>query len=238
MRPGQKVRKTPGTDWGVRVIEPGFPTAGGGWWDDFGAIGCCVGAYQGRGAANYATSLINLANPGVNDLVAILGPPAWNAIQGWFNFALLGTAFDTGLIPAADQSWSLLIQYANETVAWRSPMGVVNAGANTRFLVNSVRPVPGNQVGYGNGGLVVQAPQLLTGNLGVAGNQGYRNGIADGGPIGVWGGASVLPIYVGAQNLVGAINGPTGADVWAASVYSCTLTAPQMLAVATNMAAL
>lgn len=239
MRPGQKVRKTPGASFGVKVVEPGFPSAAGGWWDDFGdpAIAACVvGAYQGRNAANYLTSLVNLPNPGVNDLVELGGgPPGWNPAQGWFNFLALARCFDTGLIPATDQSWSMLVQYDN-VIGINGILAGSGPGINLYFFLQPSRGGAG--VAYANGNFVQVAPPLATGNVGVAGNQGYRNGVADGGAIGPWALPNSIAIYLGAMNWMGAPLLHIDADIWAAAIYNCTLTAPQMLAVAGNMAAL
>lgn len=233
---GQKNLTVPGPDWGLQVTEPGFPSVAGGWWDDFGAIGCCVGAYQGKAAANYAASLVNLANPGVNDLIEIGGgPPGWNAVQGWFNLLALGRCLDTGLVPAADQSWSFLVQVANGVVNDRVPIGGGTA-VNRQMAINAL--FGGARVRYSNGGNLDVVPALPTGNLGIAGATGYRDGAADPGVIPVWIGGTIFSIYVGALNRAGAALALWDGDIWAASVYSCVLTAPQMAAVEAWMAAI
>ena len=50
----------------ISVLHAG--RLGGGWWDDDGAIGCCVGAWQPKGAASYAASLLDLSGNG-NDVI-------------------------------------------------------------------------------------------------------------------------------------------------------------------------
>jgi hypothetical protein len=233
LRPGKKQHVDPGPDWGVRVIEPGpQAAAGGGWWDDFGAIGCCVGAWAGRGAANYAASLLDLSGNGNNLTEIGGGPPAWNAVQGWFNFVALNRCLDTGIIPAS--GWSLLIQYANAPVNNSFNIGQKDHG-NTWFAISPNRAAG---VVYCSGGIVTVAPGLATGNLGIAGQQGYRNGAADGAPTPAWAGPTTQSVYIGAFNNNGAAASWSAADIWAASLYNCILTAPQMLAVATGMAAL
>lgn len=42
-----------------------------------------IGAYQSRGAASYAASLVNLANPGLHDLVSGATAPGWSTETGW-----------------------------------------------------------------------------------------------------------------------------------------------------------
>jgi hypothetical protein len=97
----------------------------------------------------------------------------------------------------------------------------------------------GTRVNYANGGNLNVIPQLLAGNLGVAGNQGYRNGAPDGGAIGGYTAPPVQPAYIGCYNNQGA-GGASRiiADIQALVLYDCTLTAPQVALVAAAMAAL
>jgi len=71
-----------------RILSPTFqPNSqakkAGGWWlaggidpDD------CIAAYQPKGAASYAASKVNLANPGTYDLTNG-NDPSWSADNGW-----------------------------------------------------------------------------------------------------------------------------------------------------------
>jgi hypothetical protein len=72
----------------------------------------------------------------------------------------------------------------------------------------------------------------------VAGNTGYRNGAADPGAIGAWTGAAVSAVYICAINDAGVPTFFTSAYIQALAIYDCTLTAPQVAAVAAAMAAL
>lgn len=72
-----------------RVFSPTFQpksqaaaVASGTWWDLNGTIASCVAAYQPKGAADYAASLVNLANAGTNDLTGT-NAPTWDATSGW-----------------------------------------------------------------------------------------------------------------------------------------------------------
>ena len=74
--------------------------------------------------------------------------------------------------------------------------------------------------------------------LGVAGNQGYRNGVADGVVIAGHANVPVWPVWIGAMNESGALSGPLDFYCQALALYDCTLTAAQVLAVSTAMALL
>ena len=54
------------------------------WWLSGGiAAANCIVAYQPKGAADYATSKVNLANPGTLNLTDPTNYPAWSASNGW-----------------------------------------------------------------------------------------------------------------------------------------------------------
>lgn len=191
--------------------------------------------WQARGAPDYATSLLDKV--GSADLVEGNEEVPWDEVNGWGFVAAAAQYFDTGLIPANDQSWSVFVQYANATVDGLA-VGSVEFGIGRITL----RPLSGGgNVNYGNGnGEIVVAPQLATGNIGVAGAQGYRNGIAEGGALPAYGGVPTLSIAIGARNdlapppslfitagirAVGIREGPP-------------LTAPEVAALAAAMAAI
>lgn len=217
MRPGQKVFKSPGPAFGVKVVEPGFPSAAGGWWDDFGNVppGCCVAAYQAKGAASLAASYIDLSGTGNN-----CGPgvaPAWAAGIGW-SFNGVNQFLVTGVIPGA--TYSFIIQYAN-AVGFGVICGSLDAG-NTRFYVI---PVWVPWVGWRWGGAFLQTvPQLPTGNLAETPQNGFRNGVVD--PVlGGWAGVSTRDVYIGCFNNIGVPAAYQQCDVIAKAIYSCDITA-------------
>lgn len=234
-----------------RVNAPAFGTEvvviGGApppdWWDPNVAGLCVVAAYRAintpgnpwtNDAPNvYADTLVNNANPGVFNLVEGNGAVPWAIGTGW-SFLGAGAAqwLDTGVVPGTT-GWSMLVQFAN-TVGSGVVAGQYNTIAGTQFEIWPWN-FP-NRVQYGNGFNFVVPPSLLTGNLGMGGFQGYRNGIADGGPIPGWSGPTPRSVYIGCRNGV-APNWYTG-DVESVAIYNCTLTAPQMLAVATAMSQL
>lgn len=209
------------------------------WWNPDGATpggigGTCVGAYQAKSAASYAASLSNLANPGTNDLTEGNGAVPWAALTGWGFINAAAQYFKPGTVPQS--TWSMLVQYANSSpvlIGNYYLCGIINAGR-----VIAMRPYrTGNAVSYRNGGDLDVSPALLTGNLGMAGQTGYRNGASEG-AIPVGGGVNAGAIFLGCVSNAGAPIWHIEAQIWAYVLYNTTLTAPQMLARATAMAAL
>lgn len=86
--------------------------AGGGWWDLYGTITNCVWAYQPKGAASYAASKVNLANPGTYDATEVIQPP-WSSDKGWYNFNSNSSYLLTGYNIPLNQTHSLIARYAN-----------------------------------------------------------------------------------------------------------------------------
>lgn len=200
------------------------------WWEAGGAGGA-VFAYQPKGATDLTDSYVNLVNPGTNNAAPGVAP-TWNVTDGWiFN----GTTqfLTTGVTPANNQTWSMLIQFTNgPAVGPRALAGSVTIGTTIfRVLIAAT----GN-VAYSNGGTLVVAPNITAGNLGVAGNRGYRNGIAEGANIVAWGGGAAASIYIGCFNNNGATSSFTNANIQAIVVYNNVLSADQVLAVADRMA--
>lgn len=204
------------------------------WWDPDGEGLCVWAAYQPKGALSFAASLIDLSGNG-NDAGDPGGAatPGWNTVNGW-TFDGLADYLTTTFVPQNDQSQSVLVQYTNVTNAGDVCGCRTTVPAQFRIIPDST-----GTVRYQNGAAsVAVAPQLAAGNLGIAGNQGYRNGAADGGALAAWGGASTFALYIGARNRAGAADAFCAAYVTAIAIYDCVLTAGQMLNVATAMAAL
>jgi len=227
-RPGQRI-------WyigeGVQIIHP-RAEAGADWWDPNGDGLCIWAAYQPKGAANQAASYTDLSGNGNNAGVGVA--PTWDAVNGWvFNGA--NQYLTTTFVPQNDQSQSVIVQFTG-AAAQGCLAGMYDLGTNSAFRVYGVWVVAAT-LRYANGVSINVAPPLAAGNLGVAGNAGYRNGVADGGAIGAWAGPTVVPLYIGCVNQGGPTHYFDG-EIQALAIYDCTLTAPQMAAVAAAMAAL
>ena len=86
--------------------------------------------------------------------------------------------------------------------------------------------------------LGVASPALAVGVLAVAGQQGYRNGVAEGTPCDAWDTVSDKPIYILCRNNNGTPGSIFTGTIAAVAIYSSALSAAQVAAVSAAMAAL
>jgi hypothetical protein len=183
--------------------------------------------YQPKGAASLAASYTDLSGSGHDAGVGVA--PAWDAVNGWkFN----GTSqyLTTTFVPDTDQSQTALVQFSNVTNDGR--LFAFRAANDRRFWI--IPDTGGNTVGYANGDEIEKGPLLAAGNLAVAGSEGYRNGAAESITIPGWGGEAGA-VFIGAQ-VAGFKH--IAAYIQAIAFYASTLTAAQVLTLATEMAAL
>lgn len=231
-RPGQHIYY-PGS--GVRVVQPGGAAAVP-WYLSGGiAAANCLAAYTPKGAASLAASYDNNAAPGngLADGTYDAAPgtaPTFNAATGW-TFNGRTQYLLTGLTPAS--GYSMLFRLSN--VGNEGRIGSYGEGSS-RFYI---RPSDGSgNLWYGNGGYLVVAPNLVSGVVGTAGQQGYRNGVADGSAIGAWDVVNPCALVIGACNANTVLSWFLAASIQALVVYNITITAVQVLAVSVAMAAL
>ena len=202
-----------------------------GWWVVPGKA--CVAAYQPKGAADYASSKINLATPGVNDAVEGVAP-AWAAATGW-TFNGINMTLDAGaLVPAA--GWGLAVRVANRVLpSGNRAISGANMGVWNRFGVGSNADT---RVQYADGGQANGVVGALGVNaiLAVSGNAGYLNGIFEV-AIGAWTIAGGWTLTIGSHWGV-YTNVYYAGDIVALSLYSSVLTAGEIAALSARMAAL
>jgi len=219
-----------------RVLTFGFPgsirvqTGGGGapgWWEAAGVTPWA--AYAAKGAANQAASYTDLTGNGNDAGVGVA--PTWDSTNGWiFN----GTTqyLTTTFVPQSDQSQSAFVQFTTKTGVERM-FGAEDAmGA---FTIRNRATLVAYYNGFGAGSA---APTLTAGNLGIAGAQGYRDGVANGGALPAWGGACAQAVYIGCENLNGAALNFTAYYCQYFILYDVALTAPQAALIAAAMAAI
>ena len=101
-----------------RTFSPTFQpksqavAAAGGWWLSGGiAAADCIVAYQPKGAASYAASKVNLANPGTYDGTDG-NAPTWDAVNGW-TFDGSDDSIITGYKPTGTQVQSVIIRFSD-----------------------------------------------------------------------------------------------------------------------------
>lgn len=185
---------------GVDISEP--PKSEALWYDPNGAFATDGGhlyAWRAQnspgtiwpgGPANYAATLTDQASGVV--LLEGNGAVPWGAATGWGFVTIALQYFDTGLVPANDQSWSMFIQYANDTSNDARLAGKNDGGVSRIFQVRIRQGA--NIMQPANGAQTPIAPHLATGNYGVSGDVGCRNGVTEG-AIGIWGGGFGL-VYI------------------------------------------
>jgi hypothetical protein len=77
----------------------------------------CVAAYQAKGAADYATSKVNLANPGTHDLIDGTSAPAFDTATGWtFDGATTYLVSDLGSNNIGEGNGSFIARYSGLVV--------------------------------------------------------------------------------------------------------------------------
>lgn len=203
----------------------------GNWWDPDNEGLCIYQAQQPKGAVSFAASLLDISGTGNNagDPGGVATPP-WDAVNGW-KFDGIADYLTTTFVPQNDQSQTVIVQFTNVTNL--GYLCGVSVGGGRRL---TIRPDSGGGTGvrYENGGAVLVVPALLAGNLALAGDRGYRNGVAEGAAMAAWGAPIVLTLTIGARS--GAIWGAVYVQAFA--IYDCTLTAPQLLSIANAMALL
>lgn len=197
------------------------------WWDPLGGNLCVWAAYQPKGAADLASSYLDLSGNGNSTGPGVA--PAWDAVNGWTFDG--GTQYlVTTFTPQVDQSQSMVVQFTN--------------AADNQTLCGSYNPAAGfliqnfaTNVVYHNGASVFVLPVLLSGNLCVAGSFGYRNGVLDAvGIANLW--TAPFAVYIGALNLAGAPAQFSQASIQALAIYDCILDGPTVALIAAAMAAL
>jgi hypothetical protein len=200
----------------------------------------CIAAYTPKGAANLAASYDNNAAPanglsdGTWDASASVAP-THDPSTGW-GFDGATQYLTTGLVPSS-VGWSMLVRYVSVAfdVAYIIVCGSYDADFH-RFYLGSY--FDGVGVAYGDDGSVIVYPILEAGVLGLAGAQGFRDGISDGSAIVTCVAPTTLPIYVGACNAQGSPDNWFTGSISALAIYNRVLIDAEMLAVSNAMAAL
>ena len=186
-------------------------------------------AYQPKGAANYVASLTNLCNPGTYDASAGAAP-SWAAATGW-TFAANAYLIEGG--PNLADNTTIMVQYA----AVPAPADAYLAGAYSGVVYGIIPWYAGTVRYWGGTGSVSKTPELAAGNLCIAGNALYRNGVAEGAP-GIGSGRPPLAPYIAALNLGGSAGLFCACRITAYARVQSVLDAPAVAALAAAMAAL
>jgi len=199
-----------------------------GWWVVAGKT--CVAAYQPKGAASYAASLSNLANPGIYDAAEGV-QPGWAGATGW-TFDGATQYLTTGITPAS--GWSGVGRWSGVTSSTGAIFGS-ETNTDDRFFL-----YPWFADGkhyYANGGYVGVAGVSAAGVMAIAGTEGYLNGVPDL-VIGAWSGpGKAVLIGVWTSTDFPLLNYFSG-NILAIAFYSDILTDGEVATLSTAIAAL
>jgi hypothetical protein len=193
----------------------------------------CLAAYQALGAADLATSFINLANPGTYDLTGGVDPD-FDIEKGWtFDGATQYKITGIDPDPNATQNWSAIMRFSNVVANTGLAFGATN-GEGLYFSIAPNRSTYRRyyQPGVNNGGAAAES-----GVIAVAGLYGYYNGVADTGIL-TWADCNIPNFFIGGINFGGSLYLPFSGIIEAIAFYNTVLTATQVLAISNAMAAL
>jgi hypothetical protein len=223
---------------GVQAHGGMWPSAASSnWWEAGGATGA-VAVYQPKGAASYAASLVNLANPGTYNAVEGTAP-TWDAGTGWTFDGSTQHLLISALVFPTTQTWTWLVRYQD----WGT--GTYNGVWGFYFGSDGTREIGLNRAGvatetrFSNHGNYTHS-QVASGVVGAAGGTAYVNGasvrsITDKSGYPPLGGDAPI----GARRYAdGRILGHSNVKVYAFAIYNNTLDATKVAAVSAAMAAL
>lgn len=221
---------------GVRMVAPRGGVEAAPWWLSGGILAAnCIAAYQPKGAASYAASKVNLANPGTYDATEGTAPD-WDAVNGW-GFVLGSSEYlITGITPGS--GWSAFCQFSEFAVGQpRFLFGSINIGDDQGMGINPSRS-DDRPIFYNGGRETLVGGGFTTGNAGVAGQYGYKDGVSVTAALAAWS-TTVSDIYIGAYNRYGAgVQGFATVKIKALSIYNTVITGDQITALTAAMAAL
>lgn len=191
---------------------PGLPTPLA-WWQPK------ADNYNSWVPTSQAMSYYNVANPGTYN-AAPGTAPAWAAATGWTFTAASSQYLTTGVVPANDQSYSLLVCYnaaifATSTIfagTFEASGGLsifsYLAGADKRWRARNGQAL-NSTTAWANAAAVA-----------ICGNALYVNGAAEPGTMGAWTGPATLGLYLGANNIGGVPAGHINGVITLAAVWS------------------
>ncbi len=209
-------------------------------WYRAGGAPLPVAAYQSKGAASYAASKVNLANPGTYDATDGTAYPTWDAATGW---TFDGTKYlKTGITPATDHTWSMLVRYTRDAMPswgdWFTLAGMQGVAAKFCFGLATYNSSGIYQLQARHGGLKRWNNSATSGVLGMASTTGYFNGSELTGAILTGTSETVYAIYIGAENYGNSPSRYHKGTIQALAIYNVTLSGPQVAAVSAAMSLL
>jgi hypothetical protein len=198
------------------------------WWNPGGNTveeGCTVAGWVAKGASSFEQSLVDVGTGG-HDLT-VGDQPAWHPDYGWrFNRSRQNYLI-SDIVPESDYTYVFRFAGLDTSVA-NSVFGSYSATNQSQIDFWPLASV--GMVWYYGAAAGVYTPVATEGVFGLAADQPYRGGVADNGPL-AWSGwtEAASAIYLGAVNDNGTPDWFCTVDLYAMGIYSCTLTATQMM---------
>lgn len=195
-----------------------------------------VAAYQPVRAPGPLMARYNQARGGENKYRAEepTGLPTWSAAIGWkFNNTAPIKHYTTSLIVSS--GWSMFVRFSGESAADVGVLAGSFDGAALRFYVaGAYSGISGKNL-YANGGIKFDGSSSLSGVIGIAGQQGYLNGVADGTALNAWNGTNTRTFYIGCLNQSGTATDATNGYIQSLAVYARVLSKYEILSVSRQM---
>ena len=192
------------------------------WWDPWGQDLCVWGAYRAVNVSSFADSLVDLSGNG-HDLGDPGGAntPDWSGPAGWQFTTANSQYLTTDFVAENDQSQTVAVRFSNAIQVAHYLCGASSAGG-IFGVAPSTDPVQ-DFVAYLNGQQSLAAGHMAAGNLAIAGDQGYRDGVADGAAIGSWTGASTEALWIGGLNDGGGGSAFLTGYIQALVIFDCVV---------------
>ena len=213
----------------------------GGWWLAGGiSPAVCTAAYQAKGAASYAASKVNLANPGTYDAADDANLPSWDAVNGWLftGSEYLKTTFTAGLAGTVMVRYT----YSQTGTTFYQLCGLTN-GANYALTVQARGNIRSY---YGHGGSITYYADnpsdnttLAVASDGESNGSGYLDGTEVISTVAYGTTLSASPAIGGYYLTAGSSwNGSFIGEIQAIAFYSAKLTGAQIAALHTAINAI
>jgi hypothetical protein len=210
----------------------------GGWWLA-GNINpaVCAAAYQAKGAASYAASKVNLANPGTHDASDDANLPSWDAVNGWLftGSEYLKTSFTAGTAGTVILKYT----YSQTGTTFYQVCGILDSPnyALTLFVRGNIRSYYGHTGAFSYyGDNPTDNTTLAVAGDGVSNGSGYLDGSEVISTLAYGNTITASPAIGGYFNVSGSSwNGSFVGEIQAIAFYSAKLTGAQIAALHTAM---
>lgn len=190
------------------------------WWAVGGIAASAVAAYRAIGAADYATSKVNLVNPGTYNASDGTAYPTWASATGWTFVAASSQYLTTTLAIGANKNYSVLVRFSNADSGTQAVVGCFTTANTSALYMRPNIAGPFSAYVYGCTTGTVNATAATSGVMGVCGPTPYMNKVAQAVYTQDGTGAGAQPFYMGCANVNGSASSFYGGKIQAVAIYS------------------